>query len=228
MNSEKQSILSRVIFRLIQVLLPILIILTSVRLVLYTANVWVKIEYRMPGFPADLYGFNLEDRIFWSSIDIDYLLTDVEINYFEDFTLDDGSPMHNDRELKHMQDVKDLLDTVWMAWGLGIFAWLTLAVVLWRLDGRGIALRAVIAGSKLTVLLMIFLVIFLLAAFGILFVAFHRIFFEGSTWLFPLSDTFIRLYPERFWRDIFALLAGVTVLLSGLIGGVARWSLRGK
>ncbi len=228
MNSEKQSILSRVIFRLIQVLLPILIILTSVRLVLYTANVWVKIEYRMPGFPADLYGFNLEDRIFWSSIDIDYLLTDVEINYFEDFTLDDGSPMHNDRELKHMQDVKDLLDTVWMAWGLGIFAWLTLAVVLWRLDGRGIALRAVIAGSKLTVLLMIFLVIFLLAAFGILFVAFHRIFFEGSTWLFPLSDTFIRLYPERFWRDIFALLAGVTVLLSGLISGVARWSLRGK
>ncbi|MGB2897600.1 MAG: TIGR01906 family membrane protein [Anaerolineales bacterium] len=228
MNSEKQSILSRVIFRLIQVLLPILIILTSVRLVLYTANAWVKIEYRMPGFPADLYGFSLEDRIFWSSIDIDYLLTDVEINYFEDFTLDDGSPMHNERELKHMQDVKNLLDTVWMAWGSGIFAWLILAVVLWRLDGRGTALRAVIAGSKLTILLMIFLVIFLIVAFGILFVAFHRIFFEGSTWLFPLSDTFIRLYPERFWRDIFALLAGVTVLLSGLIGGVARWSLRGK
>jgi len=228
LNSEKQSLLSRVIYRFIQFLLPILIILTSVRLVLYTANAWVKIEYSMPGFPADLYGFSLEDRIYWSSIDIDYLLTDAEINYFDAFPLDDGSPMHNDRELKHMQDVKDLLDTVWMVWGLGTFAILTLAVVLWRLDGRDIALRAMIAGSKLTILLMIFLVIFLLAAFGILFVAFHRIFFEGSTWLFPLSDTFIRLYPERFWRDIFALLAGVTVLLSGLIGGIARWSLRAK
>ncbi|MEE9513383.1 MAG: TIGR01906 family membrane protein [Anaerolineales bacterium] len=228
MNSVKQSIASRVIYRLIQVMLPFVIILTSVRLVLYTANVWVKIEYGMPGFPADLYGFSLDDRIYWSSIDIDYLLTDAENNYFDEFTLDDDSPMHNDRELRHMQDVKNLLDMVWKVWGSGIFFLLSLAAVLWWLDGRAIALRAVIAGSKLTVLLMIFLVIFLLASFGVLFVGFHRIFFEGSTWLFPLSDTFIRLYPERFWRDIFALLAGVTVLLSGLIGGVARWSLRAK
>ena len=228
MNSVKQSTPSRVIYWLIQVLFPFVIILTSVRLVLYTADAWVKIEYRMPGFPADLYGFSLDDRIYWSSIDIDYLLTDARIDYFDEFTLDDGSPMHNDRELSHMQDVKNLLDTVWKVWASGIFFLLTLVAVLWWMDDRAIALRAVIAGSKLTVLLMIFLVIFLLAAFGVLFVGFHRIFFEGSTWLFPLSDTFIRLYPERFWRDIFALLAGVTVLLSWLMGGLARWSLRGK
>ncbi|HUS84437.1 MAG TPA: TIGR01906 family membrane protein [Anaerolineales bacterium] len=228
MNSEKLSLPSRVIYRLIQVLLPIFVILTSVRLVLYTADTWVKIEYRLPGFPKDLYGFSLDDRIYWSSIDIDYLLTDAEIMYFDEFTLADGSPMHNDRELSHMQDVKDLLSTVWKVWGSGIFVLLSLAALLWWMDGRAISLRAVIAGAKLTILLMIMLVIFLLAAFGVLFVGFHRIFFEGSTWLFPLSDTFIRLYPERFWRDIFALLAGVTVLLSGLVGGVARWLLRAK
>jgi len=228
LNSEKLSLPSRVIYRLIQVLLPIFVILTSVRLVLYTADTWVKIEYRLPGFPKDLYGFSLDDRIYWSSIDIDYLLTDAEIMYFDEFTLADGSPMHNDRELSHMQDVKDLLSTVWKVWGSGIFVLLSLAALLWWMDGRAISLRAVIAGAKLTILLMIMLVIFLLAAFGVLFVGFHRIFFEGSTWLFPLSDTFIRLYPERFWRDIFALLAGVTVLLSGLVGGVARWLLRAK
>ncbi len=181
MNSVKQSIPSRMIYRLIQVLLPFVIILTSVRLVLYTADVWVKIEYRMPGFPTDLYGFSLDDRIYWSSIDIDYLLTDAENNYFDEFTLDGGSPIHNDRELRHMQDVKDLLETVWKVWGSGILLLLALAVVLLRLDGRAATLRAMIAGSKLTVLLMIFLVIFLLAAFGVLFVGFHRIFFEGTT-----------------------------------------------
>ena len=228
MNSEKLSLPSRVIYRLIQVLLPIFVILTSVRLVLYTADTWVKIEYGLAGFPKDLYGFSLDDRIYWSSIDIDYLLTDAEIMYFDEFTLADGSPMHNDRELSHMQDVKDLLSTVWKVWGSGIFVLLSLAALLWWMDGRAISLRAVIAGANLTILLMIMLVIFLLAAFGVLFVGFHRIFFEGSTWLFPLSDTFIRLYPERFWRDIFALLAGVTVLLSGLVGGVARWLLRAK
>ena len=228
MSNQKRSILSRLIYRLIHVLLPMLIVLTSIRLVLYTAEAWIKIEYRMPGFPQDLYGFSLEDRIYWSSIDINYLLSDAEIHYFDEFTLADGSPMHNERELRHMQDVKDLLDTVWTVWGTGIFVLLALAVVLWRLDGRAAVLWALIAGSKLTILLMIFLVIFLLAAFGLLFVGFHRIFFEGSTWLFPLSDTFIRLYPERFWRDIFAILAAVTTFLSALIGGAARLSLRVK
>lgn len=228
MNIKEQSVPTRVIYRLLQFLFPVLIILTSVRLVLYTADVWARIEYRMPGFPKDLYGFSLEDRIYWSSIDIEYLLSDADIHYFDEFTLDDGSPMHNDRELSHMEDVKVLLAIVWKVWGAGITVWLILAAMLWRLDGRNTFLRAVMAGSKLTILLMVFLVIFLLVAFGVLFVAFHRIFFEGSTWLFPLSDTFIRLYPERFWRDIFALLAGVTVLLSGLIGGLARWGLRGK
>ena len=160
-NSVKQSIPSRVIYLLIHVLFPIVIILTSVRLVLYTADTWVKIEYRMPGFPVDLYGFSLDDRIYWSAIDIDYLLTEARINYFDEFTLDDGSPMHNDRELSHMQDVKNLLDTVWKVWASGIFFLLTLVAVLWWMDDRAIALRAVIAGSKLTVLLMIFLVIFL-------------------------------------------------------------------
>jgi integral membrane protein (TIGR01906 family) len=228
MNPVKQSILSRLIYRLIQALLPIVIILTGVRLVLYTADAWIKVEYRMPGFPPDLYGFSMEDRIYWSSIDIDYLLSDARINYFDNFTLADGSPMHNERELKHMEDVKELLETVWKVWGSGVFFLFSLAAVLWWLDGRAIALRAVIAGSKLTVLLMIFLVLFLLVAFGVLFVGFHRIFFEGSTWLFPLSDTFIRLYPERFWRDVFVLLAGAAVLLSGLIGGIARWGMRAK
>jgi integral membrane protein (TIGR01906 family) len=228
MNPVKQSILSRLIYRLIQALLPIVIILTGVRLVLYTADAWIKVEYRMPGFPPDLYGFSMEDRIYWSSIDIDYLLSDARINYFDNFTLADGSPMHNERELKHMEDVKELLETVWKVWGSGVFFLFSLAAMLWWLDGRAIALRAVIAGSKLTVLLMIFLVLFLLVAFGVLFVGFHRIFFEGSTWLFPLSDTFIRLYPERFWRDVFVLLAGAAVLLSGLIGGIARWGMRAK
>jgi integral membrane protein (TIGR01906 family) len=228
LNEKKQSNLVRVLYRVLQFIFPVLILLSSVRLVLYTAEVWVGIEYRMPGFPEDRYGFSLEDRIYWSSIDIDYLLSDVGIQYFDEFTLDDGSPMHNDRELRHMQDVKVLLTAVWKVWRAGMIIWLVLAALLWRLAGRKTTLHAVIAGSKLTILLMIALVIFLLAAFGILFVAFHRIFFEGSTWLFPLSDTFIRLYPERFWRDTFALLAAVTVLLSGLIGGIARWGLRSR
>jgi len=60
-------------------------------------------------------------------------------------------------------------------------------------------------------------------AFGVLFVGFHRIFFEGSTWIFPYSDTFIRLYPERFWRDTFVYVVFMTLVEAILIFLVARY-----
>ena len=65
--------------------------------------------------------------------------------------------------------------------------------------------------------LMVVLVVGLVIGFGVLFVGFHRIFFEGDSWLFSYSDTFIRLYPERFWRDTFALVAIVTLSLALLL-----------
>jgi uncharacterized membrane protein len=57
----------------------------------------------------------------------------------------------------------------------------------------------------------------------VLFVAFHRIFFEGNTWIFPYSDTFIRLYPERFWRDSFIYIALITLGETGLVFLLSRW-----
>ncbi len=55
------------------------------------------------------------------------------------------------------------------------------------------------------------ILLFVLVAFGVIFVAFHNVFFEAGTWTFLYSDTLIRLFPERFWRDTFlavGLLAG--------------------
>ena len=50
----------------------------------------------------------------------------------------------------------------------------------------------------------------------------HRLFFEGSTWIFPRSDTLIRLFPNRFWIDIGATLVGLLVI-DALAVGVAGW-----
>jgi hypothetical protein len=93
----------------IQVTIPILLILGTVRLILVTANIWIPLEYRMPGFPDDPYGFSLEDRLKWSEIDVEYLLNDAGIEYFDSYRLETGDPMHNDRELRHMRDVKVLV-----------------------------------------------------------------------------------------------------------------------
>jgi integral membrane protein (TIGR01906 family) len=68
--------------------------------------------------------------------------------------------------------------------------------------------------------LLLFLV---LLSFRFIFVAFHNIFFASGTWTFNYSDTLIRLFPERFWFDVFIAVGGVT-----LLGGLALGLLFGR
>ena len=186
-------------------------------ILLNTAKWWVQIEYRLPGFPEDRFGFTLEDRLYWSAIDIDFLLSDQELDYFDEFRLEDGSPMHNQRELRHMDDVKRLIHAVWYVLGIGLILCLILEVSLGRFADVSIALETLKKGARNTLILVLVLILGVIVAFGILFVGFHRVFFEGNTWLFLFSDTFIRLYPERFWRDTFIFLALITAVASVIV-----------
>jgi uncharacterized membrane protein len=59
------------------------------------------------------------------------------------------------------------------------------------------------------------IIFFVLISFGVFFVGFHEIFFPPGTWTFFYSDTLIRLFPERFWRDAF-LTVGILSVFGGL------------
>lgn len=221
---ERSGPSDRILLGLIRFLLPILLVLSSVWIVLQTASVWIPLEYRMPGFPDDPYGFTLDDRIYWSSVDVDYLLNDEGIEYFDEYRLETGEPMHNERELRHMQDVKDLIQTTWIVLGSGWVVLIVVVFILHRLVGWSPVLEGLEASARGTIWLMLLLALGLVIAFGVLFVGFHRIFFEGDTWLFSYSDTFIRLYPERFWRDTFALVAIITLALSWGMRIASKWA----
>ncbi len=220
---ERNTITDRALSGVIRFLLPILLILSSVWITLQSARIWVQIEYRMPGFPDDTYGFTLEDRLYWAGIDIDYLLNDEGIDYFDAYRLPSGEPMHNERELRHMMDVKLLIGQTWIALGTGWILLLVVSIILSQRLGWGNVFNTIEVSAKGTIWLMLLLAVGLVIAFGVLFVGFHRIFFEGDTWLFSYSDTFIRLYPERFWRDTFALVAIITLVLSWAVRGISRW-----
>jgi integral membrane protein (TIGR01906 family) len=221
--SEVRSI--RALQILVQILLVILLVLMAVRIILFTANFWIPIEYRMPSFPEDRYGFSTEDRIFWSRVDIAYLLGDNEITYFDKYSLPDGSPMHNERELKHMQDVYDLIQIVWSVLGWGTLIALFGLFLIWRLGSLALVGPTMVTSSRWTLILMLILGLGLIAAFGFFFVGFHRIFFEGDTWIFAYSDTFIRLYPERFWRDTFGLVVIVALLETAILYLLGRFGI---
>jgi integral membrane protein (TIGR01906 family) len=205
--------MNRVITWLAALLVPFALVGLALRLLL--TPLFLQIEYRLPGFPPDSYGFTQADRLHWAPYAVDYLTNAADIAYLADLTFEDGSPLFNDRELSHMLDVKILTRIVLRLWRwdlgllalLGLGSWLTARVPAYRL---GLS-----RGGWLTVGLVAAVLLSLLVDFTALFTQFHRLFFEGDTWLFLYSDTLIRLFPMRFWQDCF-IFTGLFSLAGGL------------
>jgi integral membrane protein (TIGR01906 family) len=201
-------------------LIPVILVLTSVRMLMTDA--FVRFNYAIPGFPEDRYGFTEEDRLFHAPIALDYLHNDAGIEFLGDQRFEDGSPVYNTRELGHMEDVKQVTRAALKVWRIGLIASIMISLVLWRVASSSCLWEAWQSGAKLTALIMGILLIGLIAAFSVLFVGFHEIFFDPNTWTFLFSDTLIRLFPQRFWEVAFGTVAIATLFQAGLIYLVSR------
>lgn len=203
----------------VTLLIPVALVSLSLRLLL--TPVFLHIEYRLPGFPADQYGFTLEERLHYARFALAYLLNDADISYLGDLRFADGGRVFNERELSHMVDVKNVVRPALKA---GCLVWgLTAALGLWAFFGGwwpGYA-GAVRRGGWLTVGLVALIALGAVVSFWQFFTLFHALFFEGDSWIFLYSDTLIRLFPIRFWQDAF-LLAGILALGGGVALGRQR------
>lgn len=192
---------------LVTILTPLALLILAVRLVMTPA--FLQIEYRTPGFPPDPYGFTLEDRLRWAGVALEVLVDQKDVAFVEALSFDDGTPMYNARELRHWGDVFRL----WRwASRLGYGSWVVMGLLaLWAWQaGWGAAFRWGLGrGGLLTAMLMGAVLLFAILAFGLIFVGFHQLLFPPGTWTFFYSDTFIRLFPERFWRDIFLVIGAI-------------------
>jgi integral membrane protein (TIGR01906 family) len=205
---------------LLAAVVPLLLILTSVRLLLTPA--FVRLEYRMPGFPEDRYGFTQQDRLRWAPIALDYLLNDEGIEFLGDLRFSDGGRVYNPSELQHMEDVKALTRLALTVWRGLVLAALLLGVATVVAGGAAALWNALRRGALWTLILMAVLAAGVALAFSFVFVGFHELFFDPGTWTFRYSDTLIRLFPERFWRDAFTSIALGTLLMAGVIWLLAR------
>ena len=204
------------------ILVPVALILTSVRILLTPA--FVEIEYRTPNFPADPYGFMQEDRLHWAQLARIYLLNDADISFLAGMRFPDGSLVYNQRELGHMVDVKNVVKATLVVWYISLAILIGLGV--WAVVGGwwDTYRLGLVRGGWLTVIFVGSVVLFVLVGFGVFFVYFHEVFFNPGTWIFEYSDTLIRLFPERFWRDAFLVIGGLS-----LAGGLALvFGYRGK
>ena len=205
-----------IFFAIVTIILPFVILMNGVILV-FTEN-FLTYEYKTPDFPADPYGFTLEDRIEYGTKSVNYItnvLDKLPETYLADLTMKDGTPLYNEREVSHMADVKNVFQIC-----RGVMAMMIVFIILtgWLVTRRPDSfpgfLRALAWGSSLTLVILILVGIGIYTGFDALFDGFHHLFFTGDSWLFYENDSLIRLFPEQLWVNGFALAALLSAMLA--------------
>ena len=202
---------------LLTLLIPLAAIGLGVRVLL--TPLFPNIEYRLPDFPVDDYGFTVQDRLHWGPYGINYLLNNADISYLGDLKFADGSSLFNERELSHMHDVKTVTQGFIRLWYLDLAILALAGLWAWRKGWLLEYQQGLSRGGWLTLGLAV--AVGVIATLGTIgsgdvfwqfFSDFHGLFFKGDTWLFAYSDTLIRLYPLKFWEDAVLYIGLITAL----------------
>ncbi len=205
---------------ILTIAVPVFIVTLSIRLLINP--LYPQVEYSLPGFPPDSYGFTPQDRLNWATISFNFVWSNNDVSYFNQFKLSDGSPLYNDRELSHFRDVKVLADKMVIVLE-GLTVLLILAgLVAWRAKALKGYFTTLSRGGWLMLAIVAVIMLGVVVAFNWLFTEFHRIFFTGDSWLFYYSDTFIRLFPIQFWQDLFIVIGVLCTILGLVFGFVSR------
>jgi integral membrane protein (TIGR01906 family) len=153
---------------------------------------------------------------------LDYLTNNEDISYLGNLTFEDGSPLYNERELSHMDDVKLVTLGALRVWYIALAGLLLLSVWAWFGGWWQDYRLSLMRGGWLMIGLAVTVGLIVVAGIAMnpnifwnFFAGFHSLFFEGDSWLFLTSDTLIRLFPIRFWQDAF-LWAAVVALGGGI------------
>ncbi|MEW5719597.1 MAG: DUF1461 domain-containing protein, partial [Chloroflexota bacterium] len=107
---------------------------------------------------------------------------------------------------------------------IAILIFASLIALARQKENRALAARGLLNGAILTLGLFAVVGLFAAVGFQTFFTLFHKIFFEGDTWLFNYTDSLIQLYPLPFWFATSFGLVTTTIgeaIIVGLIGW--RW-----
>ncbi len=205
--------LARFLQVVVALFFPVIVVAAAVRAVATSSFLWL--EYHRPGFPADQYGFSLDDRMTYGSYALDYVLNFAPPRYLGGLVTPEGEPLFLESEVGHMADVKGVLGlSFFIALVLFVLAVLACAYLARRYKG-GVR-RALFAGAALTLVGAAVLTVLAVLAWETFFTQVHALFFADGTWTFRVDDTLIRLFPEQFWTDsaitVAVLVLGATVL----------------
>lgn len=194
---------------ILAILAPIVILIAVIRLVASPLFLWF--EYHRPGFPADQYGMDTEQRLTLGSYGLDYLFNLAPPAYLADLRFANGNPAFTQAEVGHMVDVKQVMFGTMIGGIIAAIICLVIIILLYRMRKGAIA-RSLFAGAVWFTAAVLILGVVAALGWEAFFAGFHQIFFADGTWTFSTTDTLIRLYPGQFWIDAASWIAGITLV----------------
>jgi integral membrane protein (TIGR01906 family) len=190
--------------------IPVVLILINVFIFMNPA--WLAYQYSKPDFPPSV-RFTPTERYRLASESIEYVRGNRTLEQFK------ALGVYDEREIKHMVDVRELVDKVKIVLpALVLFVVGALVALAREKTNRALAARSLLNGAIVTIGLFVALGLFAAVGFQTFFTLFHKIFFEGDSWLFNYTDSLIQFYPLPFWFETSLALIGLTVLEALVVG----------
>jgi len=135
----------------------------------------------------------------------------------------DGSvrPLFNDRELKHLADVKSLFRSGLILQGVAAAESFGIILFLWKAAQRRLLGAALLGAAAVSLSLLAALAIPANLDFGSWWIGFHVVAFSNDLWLLdPATDWLIRMFPEEFFVSAVTRIglysAAISVLYAAL------------
>ncbi len=206
------------------------VVIIAIPFFLTTGTLRLIIGWDSPSFPEfeynrispDQFGFSKEERLQFATATLDYLRRPESaqqvINLLEDVRLPGGeSPLYNQREIGHMLDVKNVIDTIRSSfWIVAILVAGGLIFLFLKPETRVQGYKAIMYGGAFTTGVLLIMLVLILISWNLVFTQFHEVLFPPDTWTFYFSDSLIRLFPEQFWFDFGLLWTGL-IFIEGIL-----------
>lgn len=191
---------------------------------------WDYPGFEYPRLPSDFYGWSDDARLELGRATLDYLQrwppADEVIYLLEDLRLpeDPSQPLYNDREIKHMVDVKNVADILRNIFWVSLVICAGVLIYFFATDFQ-LGAQTLYQSGWSTIIILAGIAVFILVGWSLFFVWFHQLLFPPGTWTFFYTDSLIRLFPEQFWFDV-GVIISVATLLEGVLFAVIGYFLK--
>ena len=189
---------------LIITFLPVAILLSNFFYLAYNKNFYVRFYEK-----ENIYSkFESKEKVTTATENIlAYLRTKKELE----------QDLFSNQAKIHLSDVKNLISKVQWIYLLSLFILLPSIILVIKKDPKSF-FDSLLAGSLVTLFLVLIGLVAALTNFPSAFVKFHQFLFANDLWLFPPNDSLVMLFPEAFFKTFTTRLA-INIIGTSLILG---------